>query len=441
MIYLHDEPQIKAVVANRDLKIAFIGLGRVGLPLAATLADAGFTVNGIDINPRVVDAVNNATSPYPDERGLTELIQKTVSSGKLCASTDYAVIRKSDIIIIAVPTLIEDQKPDISAIHKVAERMNSYMDTGKVVVLQSTVPPETTQSILGEFTYKNIKLEAGIDFGLVYSPERTQSPQVVADLKSYPKIIGAIDDKSALVLSEVYKTFAPSVIRMKNIVAAELEKVMENTYRDVNIAFANEMALLCQLYGIDVQELITVANSQPFSHILQPGLVGGHCIPMDPYYAISDAASRGFDTKLIRTARELNEDIFTVITDMVPNEVQNVTILGLSFKPGVKSFETSHTPRLVKKLEERGLNITVHDPYLENTLYNFKTEANLCQAITGADCLILSTAHEQYKTLDLTQVKSLMNGDLVIDIRAFWEPEEIKQYGFKYKGLGRMFND
>lgn len=441
MLYLYSENEIKNLASERSVKIAFIGLGRVGLPLAAVLADAGFKVTGIDINPHTVDTVNNAKTPYPDEEGLADLIYNCVRSGKLRATLDVAAIRDADMLIIAVPTLIKDERPDIEAVIKVAMSISPHMSAGKIIVLQSTVPPGTTEFVLGELITKNTGLKAGCDFGLAYSPERTQSPQVLKDLKTYPKIVGGIDSKSTLALSAVYSTFAPSVIHMKSIIAAELDKVIENTYRDVNIAFANELALLCQLYGVDVQELIETANSQPYCHILQPGLVGGHCIPMDPYYVISDASKRGFTPPVMTAARALNEDIFNVIVSMIENGMQNITVLGLSFKPGVRSFDTSHTPRLINKLEEKDYKVTVHDPFIKDKEYDFKTEPDLYQAITRADCVILSTAHSQYKNLDFARVKSLMKGNLIIDIRAAWNPNIIKQNGLRYKGLGRTLYD
>ena len=441
MLYLYKEQEIKNLVDERRVKIAFIGLGRVGLPLAATLADAGFSVVGIDINPETVSSVNSANTPYADEEGLDQTVYKNVVTGMLSATSDFSAVTEADIIIIAVPTLIRDEQPDIEAVIKVAGSISPYMNPGKVVVLQSTVPPGTTEFVLGEIITKNTSLKAGRDFGLAYSPERTQSPQVLKDLKTYPKIVGGIDGKSTLAIAEVYSTFAPSIIQMKSIVAAELDKVVENTYRDVNIAFANELALLCQLYGVDVQEMISTANSQPYCHILQPGLVGGHCIPMDPYYIISDATKRGFSPPVIKAARALNEEMFNTVAGMVENNMKNVTVLGLSFKPGVKSFDTSHTPRLVKKLEQKGCRVTVHDPFLGNDIYSFQTEPDLYQAISGADCVILSTAHAQYKELDFFRVKDLMKGNLIIDIRAVWDPDAIKVLGLKYKGLGRTFND
>ncbi len=255
-------------------------------------------------------------------------------------------------------------------------------------------------------------------------------------MKTYPKIVGGIDGKSTFIVSMVYSTFASSIIKMNSLVAAEIEKVIENTYRDVNIAFANELAQICEIYGIDVYEIITAANSQPYSHILNPGLVGGHCIPMDPYYIISDSSQRGVTPKLMQTAREINEAMFQHIVDIIDEDSRKVTILGLSFKKDVKSFETSHTLKLARLLVEKGYDVTIHDPFLDDTQFQFRTDPNLYQAIGGSDCVILSTAHSEYNQIDFNKVKEIMKGSLIIDIRGMFNPEKVAENGLKYKGLG-----
>jgi len=316
-LYFLSRQAIEERVSNRQSRIGFVGLGRVGLPLAATLAGKGFAVTGIDIKEDIVNAVNAGRSPYLDEAGLPELIRETTASGALSATTQIAAIEKCDMVIIAVPTLIKDEEPDIEAVKRASSEIAQHFSPGKVLVLQSTVPPHTTRNVLARAIEEKTGLRAGEDFGLAYSPERTQSPQVLRDLGAYPRIVGGVDEQSAFITSSVYSTFAPGIIDMGSLVAAEIEKVIENAYRDVNIAFANELARTCEIYGVDVHRIIEAANSQPFSHILEPGLVGGHCIPMDPYYIISDASRRGFTPPLMQAARDINESIFQHVVDMV----------------------------------------------------------------------------------------------------------------------------
>ncbi|APV45139.1 UDP-N-acetyl-D-mannosaminuronic acid dehydrogenase [Dehalogenimonas formicexedens] len=437
MIYNLSETEIRSRIANRDVSIGFIGLGRVGLPLAATLANEGFPVLGMDINKNTVATINAGRTPISDENGLGDLISNVVGKGKLTATTAIEDTAECDVYIISVPTLIKDQDPDIDAVVTVSHRLAKILKPGKLVVLQSTVPPGTTQNTLAAIIQRESDLIPGLDFGLAYSPERTQAPQVLRDLKSYAKIVGGLDSKSALILGGLYGAFAPSIITMSSIIAAELDKVVENTYRDVNIAFANELAQICNVYGVNVDELIHTANSQPYCHILKPGLVGGHCIPMDPYYIISDLIHRGYFPRLIKTARDLNESVFKNIADMLDRDTHRVAVLGLSFKKDVKSFETSHSLKLIKLLESEGKDVVVHDPFISDETFPFKATANIDTACQNADAIIVSTEHSIYEALDLAHLRSCMNGRLIIDVRGILSPTKVAQYGFEYRGLGR----
>lgn len=438
LLYSLTENEIKDRINKRQVKIGFIGLGRIGLPLAATLASKGFEILGVDIKSDVVDKINAGECPYPDENGLTEILKENFDKNKIKATTKIDETKECDVIIVSVPTLVIKEQPNIEAVRVVSNQLANSLIPGKTIVIQSTVPPFTTRDMVEKILEDKTGLIAGKDFGLAYSPERTQSPQVLQDLKNYPKVIGGIDAKSALIISMVYASFAPSIIDMGSLVAAELEKSVENTYRDVNIAFANELAQMCELYDVDVYKIIHAANSQPYSHILNPGLVGGHCIPVVPYFIISDARKRGMETRLMQTARDINESVFQNVAEMIDGDCKKITILGLSFKKDVRSFETSHTLKLVKLLEAKGYDVTVHDPFLDGVRVEFKTEPDLYRSIEGSDCVILSTDHSEYRGIDFNKVKKIMGGNLIIDVRGLFVPEEVESKGLRYKGIGRI---
>ncbi len=438
-MYLLSDGEIKERVDRRACKIGVIGLGRVGLSLAASLASEGFEVLGFDIKAETVNKINSGNSPFIDEIGLKELLARVVLERRLKATSEMTLVGQSDLIIIAVPTLIKGEEPDIDAVGIAAGTLSQGLSSGTVVTLESTVPPFTTQELVGKTIEKRTGLKVGKDIGLCYSPERVQSPQILRDLRAYPKIVAGIDDKSTFIVASVYSSFAPSITKMSSLIIAEIEKVVENVCRDVNIALANEIALVCEVYGVDAQEIIKAINFLPSTRILNPGLVGGHCIPMDPYYIISDARKRGITPKLMQTAREINEAMFQHIVDMIDEDTKKITILGLSFKKDVKSFETSHTLKLVRLLSEKGYEVTVHDPFLDNTQFQFKTDPNLYHAIEDSDCIILSTAHSEYNQIDFNKVKEIMKGSLIIDIRGMFRPEKVAESGLKYKGLGRIF--
>ena len=437
MLYLLQKEKIREKVKGRGAKIAVVGLGRVGLPLASTLADAGFEVIGIDIDEKLVSLTNKGIAYFKDETGLQDIIGKNVKNGKLRATSDAKSVEKCDLIVITTPTLItKNNEPDIEAVKEATDAIAEF-SKGKVIVLESTVPPFTTRN-LGKMIQEKTGLKAGKDFGLAYSPERVQAPQVLKDLKTYPKIVGGIDEKSTFIVSEIYSTFAPSIMKMRSPEAAEIEKVVENTQRDVNIALANELAKICEIYGVDVFEVIKAANSQPFCKILDPGCgVGGHCIPMDPYYIIKDVERKGYEPSLLKTARRINDSMPGHVVKMVKDHLGGgkVAMLGLSFKRDIKAFKHSPTLKIIELL--KGYDVMVHDPFLEGEKFSFKTEKDLYEAIKGADCLLLSTAHSAYKKIDFRKVKRLMKGNLVVDGRGLFDPKEIEGAGLKYKGVGR----
>lgn len=438
MFYQLSEDEIRKKVKSREVKIAVIGLGRVGLPLAATLADQGFSVMGIDIDEKLVSLINQGSVQFKDETGLRELVKKAVKEKKLTASSEIKAMKDCDFVTITVPTLItEDRKPEIKAVEIVARDIAKF-SKGKVIVIESTVPPLTTQKF-GEMITEKTGLKVGKDFGLAHSPERVRAPQVLQDLKSYPKIVGSADEKSALIVSEVYSTFAPRIIQMSSPIAAEIEKLMENTQRDVNIALVNELAKICEIYGVDVFEVIKAANSQPFCNLLSPGCgVGGHCIPMDPYYLIQGAMEMGYEPSLLKAAREINESMPEHTASIVKRRVRGgkITVLGLSFKPDVKAFKHSPALKIIDFLKD--YDVVAHDPFLEEEEFDFKTERDIYRAIERAECVILTTAHSAYEKLDLKKVKKLMRGNLIVDGRGFFDPKEIKKTGLNYVGVGRI---
>ncbi|MFZ2071142.1 MAG: nucleotide sugar dehydrogenase [Halobacteriota archaeon] len=435
-MYLLSNEAIREKVRTREAKISVIGLGRVGLPLAATLADCGFETLGIDINEGLVKRINAGESPFEDEVGLTALLKRTVDDGKLVAT---ALLEERDLNVITVPTLIKGEEPDIDAVFTVANAIKA--PRGKVFSLESTVPPLTTERF-GEIVARNTGYKPGEDFGMAYSPERVQAPQVLRDLGTYPKIVGGMDEKSGFIVSLVYSCFAPGIIRVSSPVVAEIDKIMENAQRDLNIAFANELARICEVYGIDVYEVIRTANSQPYCNILQPGLVGGHCIPMDPYYILSAVEQRGYTANLIKEARRVNEAMTRHVADMV--EGDRVVILGLSFKPDIKTFENTHTLKLIDALKSH--KVVVHDPFLDDEVeeekeeeVEFEVEKDMYKAVEGADCIVLSTAHSVYKNMDWKELKKRLRGDLVVDVRGFFDAREVEANGLRYKGIGRIF--
>jgi nucleotide sugar dehydrogenase len=347
------------------LKVCVIGLGKLGLPLATVFADAGHEVTGIDVDPRVVEEVNSGKCPIVNEDGLPELLEKNVSRGRLKASTSYS---PSNAFIITVPILLDKyKKPDLRIVEEVTKKIGECLRRGDLVVLESTAPPGTTDS-LAVILEERSGLQ-GKDFHLAHSPERISSGRAIRDIINYPKIVGGINQESTKKAEELYRSICKEVILVRDARTAELVKIAEGLYRDVNIALANELALISKRHDIDVWEVIEAANTQPFCSLLKPGTgVGGHCIPVYPWFVIDG------ETKLIKAARELNDSMPSYVVEKVSRVLEeegkevkgsNILVAGLVFRPGVK--ETYHSPAgfVIEGLRKKGANVYGYDPLLE----------------------------------------------------------------------------
>lgn len=351
--------------------VAVYGLGKMGLPLAAIFADKGAKVIGADINEEVVEKVNLGISHVKGEPGLQELVEKNVKRGLLSATTDLVkAAKESDVKIILVPAFLDDDnKPELGIVKSVSEKIAKGLKKGDFVIVETTVPPGTTDNVVRPILEKS-GLIAGKDFGMAHCPERTSSGRAIEDiLGAYPKVVGGINQKSTDTAISIY-----SVINKKGVnpvsssTCAETIKIAEGLYRDVNIALANELALISERYEIDVWEVIKTANTQPYCNIHSPGPgVGGHCIPVYPWFVING------DTPLIKTAREINDSMPDYVANKVSKTLvdkggdifdSNVLVAGLVYRPGVK--ETYHTPArgVINKLRKLGANVYGYEPML-----------------------------------------------------------------------------
>ncbi|MDI6644483.1 MAG: nucleotide sugar dehydrogenase [Methanobacteriaceae archaeon] len=447
-----DNYLIKKSLANSDLNVAVVGLGKVGLPLALIFADRELNVTGVDINQKTVELLNKGILPHYEPK-VPELLVKCIEKGKFKAVTDtIAAVKDSNLIIMVVPTLIKKNKePDITAVEKASESIGKGLKKGSMVIIESTVPPGTTEGVVKDILERESGLRACEDFGLAFCPERVQSPQVVDDItKNYPKIIGGIDPKSTEIASALYSFInKKGVITVKNPKTAEMEKVVENTYRDINIAFANELALISGKLGIDVMEVIDVANSQPFCNILRPGAgVGGHCIPMDPYYLIDEAKKIGLDVQLLENSRKINDYMPQHVVELVEDGLKEINknisnskiaLLGVSYKENTDDYRYSPSRDIINYLHEKNAYIKTYDPFVDDVSdLNVEHFNELRECVKDVDCIIIATAHNEFKEMDLDDIKSLTDENcLFVDGRCAFNPDHVMNAGFVYKGVGR----
>lgn len=418
------------------MRISTVGLGKIGLPLAVHYSRKGHSVIGADISEATVDLVNNGTEPFPGEQDLAEFLSVAVKSGALKATTSTSdAVSQSDVVVVAVPLFVDDKaNPDFRAMDVATRAIGKALQPGTLVAFETTLPVGTTRNRLTPILEQESGLEAGKDFYVIFSPERVLTGRVFADLRKYPKLVGGINEISETKGVQFYEEvldFDPrpelpkpnGVWRLGSSEAAEMAKLAETTYRDVNIALANQFAIHAEDIGVDIYQVIEACNSQHYSHIHQPGVaVGGHCIPVYPHLYLSGDS----EATVVSAARSANKDMPRHLVERVEHEIgslagKKIVILGLAYRGGVKESSFSGTWDLCSLISARGGIPLIHDPmYSEDEL----SALGLTSHRLGDNCdvAILQTNHEEYKTL---QIEDFPGIRFLADGRNF-APEELK---------------
>jgi UDP-N-acetyl-D-mannosaminuronic acid dehydrogenase len=421
--------------------VAIYGLGKMGLPLAAIFADRGAKVIGVDVDKNVVEIVNRGQSYIKEEPELASLVGKNVKRKRLKATTDTInAAKKSDVMIIAVPTLIRDNKPDLSNVKSVGNDISKGLGKGDLVITECTMPPGSTEGLIS--TLEKSGLKCGKDFGLAHCPERMMTGTAIRDISGqYPKIVGAIDGKTKEAVEGIYEVVnSKGVVQVSNIKAAECVKVFESVFRDVNIALANELALLSERLGVDAMEIFEAATTQPCYMLHKPGCgVGGHCIPLYPYFIMDK------HTRLIRAARRINDYMpwHTVcLIEEALNEAKkpikgsNILILGLTFRNNVKEFRKTPAKPIIDGLKQLGANVFAFDPLCDEQDAR-KFDVQLRDDFKDMDCAVIVADHKEFYDLDWKEIRGKMRTNVVVNGRQVVDPKKMKELGFVYRGVGR----
>lgn len=414
-------------------KICIIGLGYIGLPTASMLATNGCSVLGVDINGEAVNIINEGRI-HIEEPGLEEVVKAAVSSGNLRA---YTTPQQADVYIIAVPTPVkEDKKACMDYVEAAANSIVGFLKQGDLVILESTSPPETTTKLLIPILERS-GLKLGEELFVAYCPEKVLPGQIVRELVENKRIVGGINDKSAQMAKEVYETFVKGEIILTDSTTAEMVKVMENTYRDVNIALANELAKIAYKLGINAWDVVQYSNLHPRVNLHSPGPgVGGHCISVDPWFIVEKNPELAI---LISRAREINDSMPEFTYQMVLEQVEHIpnpkiALLGLTYKPDIDDIRESPAIEIFHMLENNPrLNVAVCDPHVKefgDKLMNFE------DAVKGADCILLAVNHKEFMSVNPAEVTQLVNSKVIIDTRNSLNRQDWEANGFKYVLLG-----
>lgn len=415
------------------MRVAVVAMGKIGLPLAVQFASSGQDVIGVDVNEKTVELINQAKEPFPGESHLQEKLSELVPAGKLRATTDYSdAIPNADAIVLVVPLFVNDEtwQPDFEWMDQATRSLAEHLTPGTLISYETTLPVSTTRNRWKPLIEEISGLKEGEDFHLVFSPERVLTGRVFHDLRRYPKLVGGLSEEGTQAAIKFYESVLqfderPDLPRengvwdMGNAEAAEMAKLAETTYRDVNIGLANQFAVYADKVGIDVQKVIDACNSQPYSHIHRPGIaVGGHCIPVYPRLYLSTDP----DASVVRTARTYNAGMPEYVVSRVEEVLGDlkdvkVAVLGASYRGAVKETAFSGVFATVDSLRKRGAKVLVHDPmFSDEELAGFGWDAyHLGEEVTAA---IVQADHAEYKTIsakDLPGIKLLFDGRRVTD--------------------------
>ena len=426
-------------------KIAQVGLGYVGLPAACLFAKAGFDVVGLDIDAERVKKINRGFNPIKGrEPGMDALVKQVVKSGKFKATVDPTVLADRDIILVTVQTPVEeDRAPRYEHMKAALKTIAQNMKRGTLIIIESTIAPTTMEKVIRPAIEHENGFELNKDYMLANCPERVMPGRLIYNLTHYDRLVGAYSEKAGKIVKKLYEKVLGVKVDITDPLTAEVVKSGENTYRDVQIAFANEMALLCEAYGADVYKVREFINKVPFRSMHQPGAgVGGHCIPKDSWLLISGAAD-DIKTQLIPLARHINDFMPRHMFDLLKSAVgesgkdiekRKVAILGYAYDANSDDTRNTPTEPLMKLLDDNNIDYIVHDPYVAE--YKLVLE----KALKGVHAVVLMTAHDTYRKIKLSALKKLMKGKspILIDGRNVWDKDLAIKAGFLYKGVGNI---
>ena len=420
----------------RFQSLCVLGMGYIGLPTASTFATHGLQVVGVDVNQRVLEVLRNGEI-HIQEPGLRTLVQAAFHSGNLRLSEAPV---PADAFILAVPTpILADKRADLAHVDRAAESIAPLLRPGNLVVLESTSPPRTTVDRLAPILERS-GLRVGADLHLAYTPERVLPGQILRELIDNARVIGGVDQASAEAGRALYATFVRGDILLTDATTAELVKLMENTYRDVNVALANEFARLAERFGVDVWEALALANRHPRVQVLRPGPgVGGHCVSVDPWFLVESAPDLA---GLIRQARMVNDGQPAFAAAAVARALgglsgRRLAALGLAYKAGVDDLRESPALEVCRLLVAAGAQLTVHEPFApQAAVPGAQAAATLEQALEQAEAVILLVDHSAFRSLDPAAVAVAMPGRLALDTRGVWDRAAWRAAGFDLHVLG-----
>ena len=447
-----DIDQFTDSISTGNLKICVIGVGRIGLPTALSFAKSGLPTIGVDINSDLVSKINSNDYPLKDEPGYDIVFDQVITNKKFYASTKIEdVVPNSNVILLSLPTPMNNQNtPDYSALKSVAKQLGDLLKFNSLVVVESTIEPGFIENELIQIIESGKKhLIAGENFSIGVCPETANPGEIMNDFTKLPRLVGAIDEGTKDKIIKLYKhVFPVELIPMPNCKTANAVKLTTNVFRDLNIAFVNQLALLFDKLGIDTLEVLEAAKRKYNFQVHYPGPgVGGPCLPVNSYQMLNSA--KQFDNEmlsLVKIGREINESMPNYVIELIISglkeankQISNSTILllGISYKPEVKDIQITPAENVIYKLKELGAKIKIYDPFFKSTnIFEINTENNIEQALPNVDSVVLLTAHKEFKNLTLSFIASKIEMPVIVDTKRVFNLDDAKKSKLIFRSLG-----
>ena len=435
---------------DKSLRVCVVGIGRIGLPTALSFAKAGLQTIGMDINAKLVDSLNQGNFPLKDEPGYEDIFNNAIKNGNFSATTDInEAISKSNLILLSLPTPMDKKNiPDYSALESVCKQLSDILQPNSLIVVESTIEPGFVENTLINILEKTNRLHVGKNFTIGVCPENANPGEILHDFTNLPRLVGSIDEQTTKIITMIYDfVFSVELIIMPDCKTANAVKLTTNVFRDVNIAFVNELSLMFDKLGIDTLKVLDAAKRKYNFQIHYPGAgVGGPCLPINSYQFLNTAIRINSKLSIIEQSREINEKMPDHVINLTLDGFKkcnksikdsNILILGISYKPDVKDVQLSPAEIIINKLKDLGARVRIYDPYYKNIeVFGINVESNMKDAIPKADASIIITAHKEFQEIN-PQIFTKMNTPILIDSRGVIDTSSIKDTNLVFRGIGR----
>jgi len=441
---------VKKSLNLRTLRVCVVGIGRIGLPTALSFAKSGLQTIGVDINENLVSTINSGVFPLKDEPGYEEIFNDVIKNKMFSATTKIEdAISNSDLILLSLPTPMDKNNvPDYSALRDSASKLSKFLSPNSLIIVESTVEPGFIEDEMVPIISKSDQLKIGENFFIGVCPENANPGEILHDFTNLPRLVGSINKQTTEIIALIYDfVFAVELVIMPDCKTANAVKLTTNVFRDINIAFINELSLMFEKLGIDTLKVLEAAKKKYNFQIHYPGAgVGGPCLPINSYQLLNAARRSGVNLSMIEYGRQINEKMPEHVIKLTldafkeckkPIQNNDILILGVSYKPDVKDIQLTPAKHIIKKLQDLGANIHIYDPYFSSSqVFGINVEENLDAVISKVDASIIITAHKEFRNISLS-VFNKMKSPILVDTRGIIDPMDAKQAKLIFRGLGR----